>query len=71
MRDGWRSHLQAQRGNNQPFDTVDIGGRSYAFDGDWGAAGMSEQEYMEAFEMSDAEYTLMLEALVAQAKEVS
>ena len=32
---------------------------------------MSEQEYMEAFEMSDAEYTLMLEALVAQAKEVS
>ena len=63
--------LQAQRGNDQPFDTVDIDGESYAFDGDWGAAGISEQEYMAAFEMSDAEYTRMLEALVAQAKEVS
>ncbi len=63
--------LQAQRGNNQPFDTVDIGGKSYAFDGDWSKAEISEQEYREAFEMSDAEYTRMLEALVAQAKEVS
>ena len=63
--------LQAERGNNQPFDTVDIGARSYAFDGDWGGAGISEQEYREAFEMSDAEYTRMLEALIAKAKEVS
>ena len=61
--------LRARRGNNEPFDTVDIGGKSYAFDGDWGKAGMSEQEYTEAFEMSDAEYTRMLEALVAQAKQ--
>ena len=63
--------LQARRGNDQPFDTVDIGGKSYAFDGDWGAAGISEQEYTEAFEMSDAEYTRMLEALVAQLKKIS
>lgn len=63
--------LQAQRGSNQPFDTADIGARSYAFDGDWGQAGMSEQEYEEAFEMSEAEYTRMLEALVTQAREVS
>ncbi len=63
--------LQAERDNNQPFDTVDIGGKSYAFDGDWDNAGISEQEYREAFEMSDAEYTRMLEALIAQAKEVS
>ena len=61
--------LRARRGNNEPFDTVDIGGKSYAFDGDWGKAGISEQEYTEAFEMSDAEYTRMLEALVAQAKQ--
>ena len=63
--------LQARRGNDQPFDTVDIDGKSYAFDGDWGAAEMSQQEYMAAFELSDAEYTRMLEVLVAQAKEVS
>ena len=63
--------LQAQRGTNQPFDTVDMDGKSYAFDGDWNKAEISEQEYREAFEMSDAEYTRMLEALVAQAKKVS
>ena len=63
--------LQARRGNNQPYDTVDIGGNSYAFDGDWDSAEMSEQEYTDAFEMSDAEYTRMLEALVAQLKKIS
>jgi hypothetical protein len=63
--------LQARRGDNQPFDTVDIGGKSYAFDGDWRKAEISEQEYTEAFEMSDAEYTRMLEALLAQLKKIS
>jgi len=63
--------LQARRGDNQPFDTVDIGGKSYAFDGEWDDADLSEEEYTEAFEMSDAEYTGMLEALVAQVKSIS
>ncbi len=63
--------LQARRGNDQPFDTVDIGGESYSFDGDWGGAGMSEQEYMKAFETTDAEYARMLEALVAELKKTS
>ena len=63
--------LEANPGANQQFDTADIGARSYAFDGDWGQAGLSEQEYEEAFEMSEAEYSRMLEALVAQAREVS
>ena len=63
--------LQARRGNNQPYDTVDMGGKSYAFDGDWDKADLSEQEYTDAFEMSDAEYTRMLEVLVAHLKEIS
>jgi hypothetical protein len=56
---------------NQPYDTVDSGGKSVAFDGDWGKAKISEQEYTKAFETSDAEYTRMLEALVAQLKKTS
>ena len=56
---------------NQPYDTVDTGGKSVAFDGDWGKAKISEQEYMKAFESSDADYTRMLEALVAQLKKTS
>ena len=61
----------ARRGNNQPYDTVDTGGKSYAFDGDWGKAKMSEQEYTKAFQTNDAEYAQMLEALVAQLKKTS
>ncbi len=57
--------LQASRRANEPYDTVDTGGRSFAFDGDWDNANMSEQEYLEAFEMSDMEYARLLEALIA------
>ena len=63
--------LQARRGDDEAYDTVDIGDQSYAFDGDWGKAKMSEQEYTKNFETSDAEYVLMLEALVAHLKKPS
>ena len=63
--------LQSTRRNNQPYDTVDMGGKSYAFDGDWNKAKLTEQEYMKAFQTTDAEYTRMLEALVAQLKKTS
>jgi hypothetical protein len=56
---------------NQPYDTVDAGGKTFAFDGDWGKAKISEQEYIKAFQMNEAEYTRMLEALVAQLKKTS
>jgi hypothetical protein len=56
---------------NQPYDTVDAGGKSFSFDGDWGKAKISEQEYTKTFQTSDAEYTRMLEALVAQLKKTS
>ena len=63
--------LQSTRRNNQPYDTVDTGGKSYAFDGDWGRAKISQQEYTKAFQTSDAEYAQMLEALVSQLKKTS
>jgi hypothetical protein len=62
--------LQLAR-RNQPYDTVDTGGKSMAFDGDWGKAKISEQDYTKAFQANDAEYTQMLEALVAQLKKTS
>jgi len=63
--------LQSTRRNNEPSDTVDAGAKSYAFDGDWDKAKISEQAYTKAFQTSDAEYARMLEALVAQLKKTS
>jgi hypothetical protein len=62
--------LYARRRENQ-FDTADVGGRSYSFDGDWGKAKLSEQEYMKVFQTTEGEYVKMLEALVAQLKKTS
>ena len=36
--------LFARREENQ-FDTADLAGKSYSFDGDWGRAKISEQDY--------------------------
>jgi hypothetical protein len=63
--------LQSTRRNNMPYDTVDTGGKSYAFDGDWGKAKISEQEYTKVFQASDADYARMLEVLVAELKKTS
>jgi hypothetical protein len=62
--------LYPRRRENQ-FDTADIGGRSYSFDGEWGRAKLSEQEYMKAFQATESEYVRMLDALVAQLKKPS
>jgi len=62
--------LFSRRRDNQ-FDTADVGGKSYSFDGDWGRAKISEQEYMKAFQTSEADYVRVLEALVAQLKKTS
>lgn len=63
--------LQAARRNNPPYDTVDAGGKSYAFDGDWDKAKISEQEYTKVFQTSEADYARMLEALMAELKKTS
>ena len=62
--------LFARRRDNQ-FDTADFGEKSYSFDGDWGKAKISEQEYTKAFQTAEAEYLKILEALIAQLKKTS
>lgn len=63
--------LQFDRENNQPWDTVDLMGKSYSFDGDWGKANLSREEYTKAWQTTDEHYTRMLEALVAELKKTS
>ena len=63
--------LHFDRENNQPWDTVDMAGKSYAFDGDWGRAKISRDEYTKAYETTDDQYAKMLERLVAELKKTS
>ncbi len=42
--------LRFKRENNQPYDTVDVGGKTISFDGDWGKAKISEQEYTKTWQ---------------------
>jgi hypothetical protein len=63
--------LKAKREENQPFDTVEIGGKSYSFDGDWRRAKLSEDEYMKQYQHAEQEYENMLEALLGQLKKTS
>jgi hypothetical protein len=63
--------LQPKRNGNKPFDTVDVNGKTYSLDGEWGKAKISEDEYMKTYETTEAEYVKMLEALVAQIKKPS
>jgi hypothetical protein len=63
--------LRFDRQGGQPWDTVDVGGKSYSFDGDWGKAKISRDEYTKAYQTTDDQYTKMLEALVAELKKPS
>jgi hypothetical protein len=63
--------LQPKRNGNKPFDTVDVNGKTYSLDGEWGKAKLSEDEYMKTYQTTEAEYVKMLEALVAQIKKSS
>lgn len=63
--------LRFKRENNQPFDTVDRDGRSVAFDGEWGRAKISEDDYKKTFSSTDEQYSQMLQSLIAQLKKPS
>jgi hypothetical protein len=63
--------LRFKRENNQPYDTVDVGGKTVAFDGDWRKAKISQQEYTKTFQTADEQYVQMLQALVAELKKTS
>ena len=64
--------LRFKREDNQPFDTVDVGPKSYKFDGEWGGkAKITEEEYRKMYAQIDEEYAQMLQALIAQLKKPS
>jgi hypothetical protein len=63
--------LRFKRENNQPYDSVDDGGKTISFDGDWGKAKISEQEYTKAWQTYDDRYTQILQALIAALKKPS
>lgn len=64
--------LQFKREKDQPFDMVQIGGNSVAYDGKWGGKGnLSKDEYAKSYETSDQQYTEMLELLIAALKKSS
>ena len=63
--------LRFDRSGNQPWDTADVAGKSYAFDGDWGKAKISKDEYTKVYQSTDDSYSKMLEALLAELKKTS
>ena len=63
--------LRFRRENNQPFDSVDVGGKTISFDGDWGKAKISEQEYTKTWQSYDDRYSQLLQALIAALKKPS
>ncbi len=63
--------LRFRREHDQPFDTADLGGKSVTFDGEWGRAKISEEEYRKTFATMDEQYAQMLQALIAELKKSS
>ena len=64
--------LQFKREKDQPFDIVDLGGKSMSFDGKWGGKeNPSKDEYAKTYESTDEQYTQMLQALIAALKKPS
>ena len=60
--------LKLANGSN---DTVELAGKSYAFDGDWDKQKISKDEGTKTYETTDQQYQQMLEALVNQLKKSS
>ena len=64
--------LQFKQAKDQPFDMVQIAGKSVAYDGKWGGKdNPSKDEYAKSYESSDTQYVQMLEALIAALKKSS
>ena len=53
------------------YDTADVAGKSYNFDGDWKKAKITEGDYSKAFSTTDEQYTQMIQALLAGLKKSS
>lgn len=63
--------LKARREDNEPYDTIEMGGKNWNFDGDWKKAKLSEEEYMKGYQQAEGEYVKMLRALIGELKKTS
>jgi hypothetical protein len=63
--------LKSRREDNQPYDTIEMGGKNFNFDGNWRAAKLSEEEYMKGYQQAEQEYVKMLQALLSELKKTS
>ena len=53
------------------YDTADIEGKSYNFDGDWKKAKITEGDYTKAYSTTDEHYSQMIQTLLAGLKKSS
>ena len=53
------------------YDTADVGGKTFNFDGDWKKAKISEDDYTKAFSTTDEQYAQMIQLLLAGLKKSS
>jgi hypothetical protein len=58
-------------GDNDPFDSYEQAGKRVAFDGDWKAQKISEQDYMKTYSAADERYSQILQTLLEQVKKTS
>lgn len=63
--------LKAKRDDNEPYDTIEMSGKNWNFDGDWKKAKLSEDEYMKGYQQAEGEYVKMLQALLSELKKTS
>jgi len=62
--------LRARKDGNL-YDTADIAGKSYTFDGDWRKAKISEADYTKTYSSTDEQYSQMIQALLGGLKKSS
>ena len=62
--------LRAKKDGNL-YDTVDVGGKTYNFDGDWKKAKITEGDYSKAYSTTDEQYMQMIQALLTGLKKSS
>ncbi|MDE3157026.1 MAG: hypothetical protein KGN76_18145 [Acidobacteriota bacterium] len=63
--------LNANPGNDQPFDSYDAGTQHAQFNHDWKAQKMSEDQYKKIFQTADQQYEHMLTVLLGALKKPS
>jgi len=57
--------------NGNLYDTADIAGKTYNFDGDWKKAKITEDDYTKAYSTTEQQYQQMIQALLAGLKKSS